>query len=141
MLVGRALGSLFAIFFGDWFGKKALVVGGLWFCLTGVAISLLRANLAITSAGMLMAEAGIQVSFYISFSLISEEVGEEYRSKLMVMVQIVFGLGVILNVLWTYLFENWVETLFYFYIIPLIICIVGITFLVIETPICLITRY
>ena len=52
-----------------------------------------------------------------------------------------YGVGVLLNVAWTYFFHNWLITLIAFYVVPLILTILGMVFLVKDTPMCLVTRY
>ena len=65
---------------------------------------------------------------------------EEKREKIEVIIQLFFGLGVLVNVLWYYLTSDWQLVYVLFYFIPLVATIMGFIFLVTDTPMCLVMR-
>ena len=138
--MGKILGAVLLSFFGDWFGRKNLVLGGSFCSLIGLLLAMLKINLTMVSVGLFITNVGIMPCYYVSFPLLSEQVSEEYRSKLTVVFQVMYSLGVIGNVLWTFLFNNWVSTLLFFYVLPFVFLILGLLFFVVDTPFSLITN-
>ena len=65
---------------------------------------------------------------------------EEKREKIEVIIQLFFGLGVLVNVLWYYLTSDWQLVYVLFYFIPLVATIMSFVFLVTDTPMCLVMR-
>ena len=56
-------------------------------------------------------------------------------------IQLFYGTGVLINVLWYYAVGDWQIIFIAFYFVPLILVIAGFIFFVRDTPICLVTRY
>ena len=65
---------------------------------------------------------------------------EERREKIEVIVQLFFGLGVVANVLWYFMLEDWQLAYVLFYFIPLVATIMSFVFFISDTPICLVMR-
>ena len=57
------------------------------------------------------------------------------------MIQILEGMGGLLNVAWAYMSRHWAPILWIYYLIPLVVCFFLVLFFVTDTPICLVTRY
>ena len=57
-----------------------------------------------------------------------------------VLIQIAFGFGVLMNVLWAYWLQEWKSILFSCYFIPIAVTLVVSHVLVIDTPIDLVSR-
>ena len=60
---------------------------------------------------------------------------------MLIVVQVMYGLAAVLNVLWTFVFRSWVVTLAVFYLIPAAMCLWGIVYFVVDTPMSLVTKY
>lgn len=58
-----------------------------------------------------------------------------------VLIQLFYGLGVLINVLWYYAVGDWQLIFAIFYFIPLVAVIIGMVKFVKDTPMCLIMRY
>lgn len=56
-------------------------------------------------------------------------------------IQLFYGLGVLINVLWYYAIGDWQIILIAFYLVPLVFVIIGSIFFIKDTPMCLVTRY
>ena len=65
--------------FGDYFGRKKVIVAGLITMLIGLVVTLLAPSLAIAIVGMFIAMTGVQWAFSVSFLFISETVAESHR--------------------------------------------------------------
>ena len=76
-----------------------------------------------------------------SFPFVVEEIGEKYRSRVLAITQIIYGSGILLNVLWLFAFKKWYFVLLFPFVLPLIIILIGIIFLIVDTPFSLITRF
>ena len=66
---------------------------------------------------------------------------EGYREKFSILIQVFEGMGGLLNVGWAYWTRHWFPMLWIFYLAPLILLFFMVVFLVVDTPICLATRY
>ena len=57
------------------------------------------------------------------------------------MIQLFYGLGVLINVLWFFTVGDWQYIMGIFYFLPLIVVIVSAILFLRDTPMCLVTRY
>jgi hypothetical protein len=121
--IGTVVGFLLLSFVGDLVGRKRLMT------------SLLMAGI-----GLFIASVGVQNSFNICFYFISETVSEEFREKASVAIQLFYGLGVLLNVLWYFMVKDWQMIFVLFYFLPAVASVIGIVIIVRDTPICLVMR-
>ena len=55
-------------------------------------------------------------------------------------IQLFFGLGVLINVLWFFAVGDWQLILTIFYFIPLVCVVLSFVFMVSDTPMCLVMR-
>lgn len=94
----------------------------------------------MAGAGLFLSSFGIIIAFNGCFLYIYETVAEEYRVKTSVLIQFFYGIGVLANVGTYYMIGDWKLIFIIFYLVPLVIVILGIIFIVKDTPICLVTR-
>jgi MFS family permease len=141
MYVGNVVGFLGLTLVGDVLGRKMLMLANLIICAVGMIITVFAVNLTMAGIGLFISTCGIQNAFNICFYYIAETVSESHREKFSVAIQLFYGLGVLINVLWFYAVGNWQIILAVFYLVPLVMVIIGVYFFVRDTPICLVTRY
>jgi MFS family permease len=141
MLAGKAFGCLSLSFMGDLFGLKSLLVSNLFLSMLGMIITFTASTLSGVGVGLFWMIFGVQNSGYCTWGFLAEKVSEPQRSKYMIIIQMAYGLGVLLNPLWVYLSNHWSTLLFIFFLIPLIFTTVAMVSLVTDTPICLVNRY
>ena len=138
--VGTVVGFLLLSFVGDLLGRKRLMI----ICMSGVVIGLVIAifcqSLAMAGAGLFIASVGVQNAFNICFYFISETVSEDFREKASVAIQLFYGLGVLLNVIWYYWIKDWQMIFVLFYFLPAVVSVLGVVIIVRDTPICLVMR-
>jgi MFS family permease len=135
------VGPLVATLIGDLFGRKRLMLGNLLICAGGLLITIFSVDLVMAGVGLFLAMGGIQNAFNIEFYFITEKVSEISRTKYSVVIQLFFGIGVLLNVLWAFAVGDWKWILILFYLVPILIVILGIGLLIQDTPMCLVTKY
>jgi MFS transporter, OCT family, solute carrier family 22 (organic cation transporter), member 4/5 len=58
-----------------------------------------------------------------------------------VVIQLFYGLGVLINVLWYFALRDWQLIYAIFYAVPLMLTIAAVIFFIRDTPICLVMRY
>jgi MFS family permease len=140
MLLGKIAGAAIMALIGNRLSRK----GSMLLAETTIAIGLVTAltahSLMITSIGLFITIAGVQNCFYLTFAILTEEVPESHRSVYSVLIQMMFGVGVLMNVLWAYWLQEWKVILFACYFIPIMVMLVATHVLVIDTPLDLITR-
>jgi MFS family permease len=138
--IGTVVGFLLLSFVGDLVGRKRLMT----ICMTGVVVGLVIAifcqSLPMAGIGLFIASVGVQNAFNICFYFISETVSEEFREKASVAIQLFYGLGVLLNVLWYFMVKDWQMIFVLFYFLPAVASVIGIVIIVRDTPICLVMR-
>lgn len=140
MFVGIVAGFFGLTLFGDYVGRKRLMIINLFIAMTGLLITLFCVSLHMAAVGLFLITCGIQNAFNIAFNFISETIAEEKRDKLEVSIQLFYGLGV-LNVLWFWSVKHWRIIYIAFYLAPLTCVIIVFIFFIKDTPMCLITRY
>ena len=113
-------------------------------CMSGVVIGLVIAifcqSLMMAGIGLFIASVGVQNAFNICFYFIAETVSEDFREKASVAIQLFYGLGVLLNVIWYYWIKDWQMIFVLFYFLPAVTSVLGVVFIVRDTPICLVMR-
>jgi MFS family permease len=138
--VGTVVGFLILSFVGDLLGRKRLMI----ICMSGVVIGLVIAifcqSLMMAGIGLFIASVGVQNAFNICFYFIAETVSEDFREKASVAIQLFYGLGVLLNVIWYYWIKDWQMIFVLFYFLPAVASVLGVVFIVRDTPICLVMR-
>jgi MFS family permease len=138
--VGTVVGFLILSFVGDLLGRKRLMI----ICMSGVVIGLVIAifceSLVMAGVGLFIASVGVQNAFNICFYFISETVSEDFREKASVAIQLFYGLGVLLNVVWYYWIKDWQMIFVLFYFLPAVASTLGVVIIVRDTPICLVMR-
>ena len=138
--VGTVVGFLILSFVGDLLGRKRLMI----ICMSGVVIGLVIAifcqSLMMAGIGLFIASVGVQNAFNICFYFIAETVSEDFREKASVAIQLFYGLGVLLNVIWYYWIKDWQMIFVLFYFLPAVTSVLGVVFIVRDTPICLVMR-
>jgi MFS family permease len=138
--VGTVVGFLLLSFVGDLLGRKKLMVICMASVVIGLVIAIFCQDLVMAGIGLFIASVGIQNAFNICFYFISETVSEEFREKASVAIQLFYGLGVLLNVLWYFWIKDWQMIFVLFYFIPAVACVIGVVIIVRDTPICLVMR-
>ena len=132
--VGTVVGFLILSFVGDLLGRKRLMI----ICMSGVVIGLVIAifcqSLMMAGIGLFVASVGVQNAFNICFYFIAETVSEDFREKASVAIQLFYGLGVLLNVLWYYWIKDWQMIFVLFYFLPAVASVLGVVFIVRDTP-------
>jgi hypothetical protein len=141
MLAGKTIGALSLSFIGGLLGLKNLLVSNLFITILGMVLTLMSSTLTGVGIGLFWIILGIQNSAYCCYSYLTETVSEPTRSKYMIIIQLAFGLGVLLNPLWVFISSNWASTLFIYYFLPLLATTAAMCFMIADTPICLINRY
>jgi len=138
--LGTVVGFLILSFVGDLLGRKRLMI----ICMSGVVIGLVIAifcqSLMMAGIGLFIASVGVQNAFNICFYFIAETVSEDFREKASVAIQLFYGLGVLLNVIWYYWIKDWQMIFVLFYFLPAVTSVLGVVFIVRDTPICLVMR-
>ena len=138
--VGTVVGFLILSFVGDLLGRKRLMI----ICMSGVVIGLVIAifcqSLMMAGIGLFVASVGVQNAFNICFYFIAETVSEDFREKASVAIQLFYGLGVLLNVLWYYWIKDWQMIFVLFYFLPAVASVLGVVFIVRDTTICRVMR-
>jgi MFS transporter, putative metabolite:H+ symporter len=140
MYVGTVVGFLLLTLVGDLLGRKLLISLCMLLTVVGLTIAIFCSSLAMAGAGLFLATVGIQNAYNICFFFIAETVSEEYREKASVAIQLFYGLGVLLNVLWYYWVGDWQLIFALFYFVPAVAVTVGVVVVVRDTPICLVMR-
>lgn len=140
MYVGTVVGFLLMTLVGDLLGRKMLMTICMTMTVLGITITIFCQNLAMAGAGLFLATVGIQDAYNVCFFFISETISEEYREKASVAIQLFYGLGVLLNVLWYYAVGDWQLIFVVFYFIPVVATTLGVVMIVKDTPICLVMR-
>jgi MFS family permease len=125
---------------GDYLGRKRQILIGLLLTTGGITLAFFSNYLAIAAVGIFLGLAGTQWFSSGSFFFISETVGEQSRERYLVAVQIAFGLSCLVNSGFYYWLRDWKLVLTYFYIVPAILLIIGILWIVADTPIGLIQK-
>jgi MFS family permease len=140
MYLGNVAGFFIITLVGDFFGRKMLLVSNLLACVVGLLLTIFCVDLTMAAAGLFLMTLGIQNAFNVCFYFISETVSESHRESFSVAIQLFYGLGVLLNVLWFYTVADWQIIYCVFYFVPLMIVVFGVAYIVKDTPICLVTR-
>lgn len=117
------------------------MVASIAFTFVGLVIASLAQNLIMAGVGLFIAAFGIQDAFTIAFYFLAETIAESHRDKYSVLIQLFFGLGVVLNTAFYYFIGNWKIIFWIFYVLPAGAVLVGIIFLVKESPLFLVTKY
>jgi MFS family permease len=141
MYVGNVVGFLGLTLVGDLMGRKRLMIGNLFVALLGLLITMFCVSLPMAAVGLFLVTCGIQNSFNVCFYFISETMSDHQREMYEVLIQLFYGLGVLINVLWYYAVGDWQLIFGIFYFIPLVVVIVGMVKFIKDTPMCLIMRY
>lgn len=94
----------------------------------------------MAGAGIFLSYFTISLSTYIALLYVCETISEEYRAKLSVIIQLFYGFGVGSNIGTYFFIGDWKLIFILFYMVPTFVTAVGIYFIVVDTPIDLITR-
>ena len=140
MYVGNVVGYLGISSIGDLVGRKLLMVTNLFIALLGMGVTLFCVSLTMAAVGLFLITLGVQNAFNICFFFISETMTESTREKLEVIIQLFYGLGVLINVLWFFVIGDWQLIYAICYLLPLIGVIISFMLLVKDTPMCLVMR-
>lgn len=140
MYVGGVVGFLLMTVVGDLVGRKLLITVCMSLTVLGITITMFCSNLTMAGIGLFLATVGIQDAYNVCFFFIAETISEEYREKASVAIQLFYGLGVLLNVLWYYAIGDWQLIFALFYFIPAVLATIGVIVIVRDTPICLVMR-
>lgn len=141
MYVGNVVGFLGLTLVGDLMGRKMLLIVNLFLVVVGLMLVILCQSLIMAGIGLFVITCGIQNAFNVCFYFIAETMSEEYREKFSVAIQLFYGLGVLLNVLWYWWIGDWQVIFVAAYFAPLVVVIGGSVFYLKDTPMCLVTRY
>lgn len=102
ILFAKAAGALMMAIIGDRLSRKLLMILSQFLVVIGLAIALTGSSLSTIGWGLFFALAGIQNCFYLTFAILTEEVSEMQRSVSTVLIQMMFGLGMLMNVFWAF---------------------------------------
>ena len=80
-------------------------------------------------------------ALYLSFSLVTETVAESHRERYSVLMQIFFGTGVFFNAVFFYFLEHWKSALWVGYVLPVSLTLLGVIFLMKDTPMNIVVRH
>jgi MFS family permease len=140
MYVGGVVGFLLMIIVGDLFGRKSLITICMLMTVAGITVTIFCNSLTMAGMGLFLATVGIQDAYNVCFFFIAETISEEYREKASVAIQLFYGLGVVLNVLWYWMVRDWQLIFAIFYFIPAVLTALAVIVIVRDTPICLVMR-
>lgn len=140
MYVGGVVGFLLMIIVGDLFGRKSLITICMLMTVAGITVTIFCSSLTMAGIGLFLATVGIQDAYNVCFFFIAETISEEYREKASVAIQLFYGLGVVLNVLWYWMVGDWQLIFAIFYFIPAVLTTLTVVIIVRDTPICLVMR-
>lgn len=141
MYVGNVVGFLGLTLVGDLMGRKMLLVVNLFLVVVGLMLTIMCQTLTMAGIGLFITTCGIQNAFNVCFYFIAETMSEDYREKFSVAIQLFYGLGVLMNVLWYWWIADWQVIFVASYFAPLVVVIGGAIFFIRDTPMCLVTRY
>jgi MFS family permease len=134
------LGFVCCFLIGDLIGAKTLMLMGLIVNLIGVFKVVMSGSLMGAGYGMFFCLFGLTITYGVSFTFVTETVGEEKRQSYKVILSSIYSLGGVLNVLWFYLLPNFEMIMILCYQLPTILCILCFLFFFKDTPITLLTR-
>lgn len=114
------------------------MVLGLCLGIVGTLVCAFANSLMMGAIGMFICNGGVDWVFVLSQLYISETVSEEWRHQFIVITHVSLDLGRMVNAMYFYWFRDWRVIFIYCYLIPTAILLLGIIYLVIDSPICLI---
>lgn len=97
-------------------------------------------NLIMAGIGLFFSGLGCNTAVNICFYFITETVENKLRQKHSVLIQAIFSLAGVLNVLAYYFIRRWRFIYWGFYIIPSILIVIAVFFFIKETPFFLIVN-
>ena len=96
----------------------------------GMIIVGFSSNLVLAGIGLFLSGFGANTAVNVCFYFITETVADRERQKHSVLIQALYSLAPVLNVLIFYLIRDWRSIYWAFYIVPSISILLGIFFLV-----------
>ena len=115
---------------GDAVGRKTLFVSHFVLSVVGLVAANFSSSLIMAGIILFFATAGVTNIFYLSFSFAAEQVAESHRAKFSVLVQAIYGVGLLMNAVWYWAFSDWKMVFWIGYVIPLAIsAVVALVFL------------
>lgn len=106
----------------------------------GLLLIICSVHMVMAAVGLFLSLMGGMLGFNYALSYITETVDEDKRERYSIVAQLFYGVGALGNVGTFYAIGNWLYILIFFYLVPVLIVILGIIFLAVDTPICLITK-
>ena len=138
--IGKIVGTFILAVLGDIVGRKALFASH--FVLGAVSLVFVNFSSSLIMGGILLlfATIGITNVFYLSFSFAAEQVAEENRGTYSVVIQAMYGAGLMLNAVYYYAFADWRMVFWIGYVIPVTIATVGVLIFLRDSPVYLVMR-
>ena len=125
---------------GDYISRKVFILGGLSLTLVGRLLVSIAQGIWMGGAGMMCSVFGLKIVNYVCFTFTAEIVSEEYRQNCIIILETMVGLGAISNVLWFYLFENYLPVLILMEGIPCVFALILFAIIARDTPINMIRK-
>lgn len=138
MFFGAAMGFVCLTLFGEMFGRKLLMQINIISFITGITITIFCVNVYMAAVGLFLSVLGISNAYSICFYFIVETISDDYREKMSVLCQSFYGVGVMMDILWYWGIGNWQIILSCGFLIPAIIILTVLTFVIKDTPKCLV---
>jgi MFS family permease len=100
----------------------------------GLLLCLIHSS-TVAVIGVFLYGAGLDISYSCIFTLITEFFAENDRGFFYNIITLSFSAGIFLNALAFYYIDNWKIIVISFFILPIIVAILGFIFWVEDTPI------
>lgn len=84
--------------------------------------------------GLFIGLAGIENAYQYTYCYSSEVVSEEHRILFVTIFNFAYGVGIMINSFTFYYFKHWKIVFLWFYIVPTIIIILGVSYYIEKTP-------
>ena len=118
----------------DIIGRKKGILLAYGIGTVGMIIVGFSSNLVLAGIGLFLSGFGTNTAVNVCFYFITETVADRERQKHSVLIQALYSLAPVLNVLVFYLIRDWRTIYWAFHIAPSIIILIGIFFLIQDTP-------
>jgi MFS family permease len=118
IISGAFLGIIIGLFLTEQFGRKMTIVYTLGVTIVGLIIIMASVGPIMACIGLFVFGTGAEISYTLVFTVVTEIVDEEHRSKYYVYLLLFFGLGAMGNAIVFYLLSHYQLVLLFYYLIP-----------------------
>lgn len=134
------MGALTSALVGNLFRKRLIIQISVIISFLGYFITIFSVSIEMAGAGIFISYFTISLSNYVALLFVSETISESYRAKLSVIIQLFYAFGVGSNIGTYFFIGDWQLIFIIFYMVPTFFTAIGIYFIVVDTPIDLITK-